>query len=147
MATRRLPVIQEPAGEDAEAAARPAWRWVLVGAALLLTFWFPAAVLVGMLARNFAVSGAAVIAALLFTFALASVATGHVVARFGPLTRLFHAVLAGVLASAAVVALTLLGGGFPRLAAGLSAFLVLSALGAAGCGLGAALARRRSRAR
>jgi hypothetical protein len=43
MATRRLPVIQEPTGEDAEAAARPAWHWVLIGAGMLVSMFMPLA--------------------------------------------------------------------------------------------------------
>lgn len=145
MAIRRLPVIQEPASEDAEAAARPPWRWVLVGAGLLLTFWFPAAALVLLVTKFVALGGAGLFFALVATFALASLAAGYLVARFGLRTRLRHAVFSGLVAAAALCGLTLLGGGFPSAELGLSAFLLLSGVAAGFCALGAPLARRKQR--
>ena len=144
MATRRLPVIQEPTGEDAEAAARPPWRWVLVGAGLLLTFWFPQVMVVAMGVRALSRAASAMAALLLLTFGLSALASGYLTARFGPRTRPRHAVLAGLTAAGVLVLLALLGGALPDWLALFGALFALSALGAAGCGLGALLARRKA---
>jgi hypothetical protein len=145
VATRRLPVIQEPAGEDAEAAARPAWQWVLIGSGLLVTIWTPFVALALAAARKIASDAApgAGVAAILVaaTFALASLAAGYLVARFGRKTRARHTLLAGVLAATEIWALALLGGAFASPWVGLSALVTLSAVAAAFCSLGPPLAR------
>lgn len=148
MATRRLPVIQEPTGEDAEAAARPPWQWVLIGSGLLVTIWTPLVMLVLAVARWATGSGAATgpgVAALLaaVTFGLASLAAGYLVARFGPRTRPRHAVYAGLLAALEIWVLALMGGGFAAVGEGVGALLALSGLAAAFCALGPPLARRK----
>jgi len=144
MATRRLPVIQEPAGEDAEAAARPAWHWVLIGSGLLVTIWTPFVLLALAVARKISATGPGAAASLAAgTFALASFTAGHLVARFGPRTRVWHAVFAGLAAAAEIWLLALLGGAFPSALLGLSALLSLSGLAAGFCALGAWLRRRK----
>lgn len=148
MATRRLPVIQEPSGEDAEAAARPAWQWVLIGSGLLVTIWTPSVAVALAVARKIAAlqgeaPGATVAAALVAaTFALASLAAGYLVARFGRRTRPRHAVYSGLLAAAEIWLLALLGGAFVSALLGVSALLSLAALAAGFCALGPVLARR-----
>ena len=150
MATRRLPVIQEPTGEDAEAAARPAWQWVLIGSGLLVTIWTPSVAVVLAIARKIAAGvadgaapGPGLAAALVgLTFALASLAAGYLVARFGVKTRPRHAVFSGLLAAAEIWLLALLGGAFRSPVVGVSALLSLSALAAGFCALGPWLARR-----
>jgi hypothetical protein len=141
MAARRLPVIQEPTGEDAEAAARPPWQWVLIGSGLLVTIWTPLVIVALAVARRLT---APVVAPLLVaaTFALASLAAGYLVARFGPRTRPRHAVFAGLLAALEIWLLALLGGAFHSALLAVSALLSLSGLGAAFCALGPPLARR-----
>src|SRR5687767_13129566 len=107
MATRRLPVIQEPTGEDAEAAARPPWQWVLIGSGLLVTMWTPTVAVTLAVARKIAASvgsGAAPgpgLSAVLVgsTFGLAAVAASYLVARFGVRTQPRHAVFAGLVAA------------------------------------------------
>lgn len=149
MAIRRLPVIQEPTGDDAEAAARPSWQWVLIGSGLLVTIWTPFVALALMLAHKIsqargAVTGPGVAASLVaLTFALSAVAAGYLVARFGQRTRSLHAVFAGLLAAGEVWFLALLGRAFSSGLVGASAFLTLSAVSAAFCALGAWLHRRR----
>ena len=153
MATRRLPVIQEPTGEDAEAAARPAWQWVLIGSGLLVSIWTPSVALVLLVARKIAAvagsgdaPGPGLAAALVgATFALASVAAAYLVARFGPRTRPRHAVFAGLLAAVEIWLLALLGGAFPSILVGVTALLALSGLAAVFCALGPLLARRGKR--
>jgi hypothetical protein len=154
MAVRRLPVIQTPTGDDAEAAARPSWQWVLIGSGLLVTIWTPSVALALMTARKIAEarSGAApgpgVAASLVAaTFALSAVAAGYLVARFGQQTKLRHAVFAGLLAAGEIWFLALLGGAFNSGLVGASAFLSLSALSAAFCALGAWLHRRKKSTR
>ena len=150
MATRRLPVIQEPTGEDAEAAARPAWQWVLIGSGLLVTIWTPTVATLLALARKIAGPGGApgpALAASLVavTFALSSLAAGYLVARFGQRTRPRHAVFSGLLAALEIWGLALIGGAFPSALVGVSALLSLSALAAGFCALGPVLARRGKR--
>lgn len=148
MATRRLPVIQEPAGEDADAAARPPWQWVLIGSGLLVTIWTPSVAVCLAVARKISAENAAVgaeVAAVLVatTFALASVAAGYLVARFGTKTRARHAVLAGLVASAEIWLLALMGGAFASALVGGSALISLAALAALFSGFGGWLRRRK----
>jgi hypothetical protein len=149
MAMRRLPVIQEPAGEDAEAAARPAWQWVLIGSGLLVTIWTPTVAISLSLARRLASSaegavGAGPAASLVaVTFALSSMAAGYLVARFGPRAQLRHTAWSGVLAGAEIWALALLGGAFTSALVAASAFVSLAALASAFCALGGWLRRRK----
>jgi hypothetical protein len=148
MATRRLPVIQEPTGEDAEAAARPAWQWVLIGSGLLVTIWTPTVAVVLALARKIAgpggTPGPALAASLVaVTFAAASVAAGYLVARFGVRTRPRHAVFTGLVAALEIWALALLGGAFSSALVGVSGLVSLAALAAGFCAIGPVLARRR----
>ncbi len=153
MAIRRLPVIQEPTGDDAEAASRRGWQWVLIGSGLLVTIWMPFLVLALILARKIsevrgAATGPGVAASLLAaTFALSAVAAGYLVARFGQRTRPRHAILAGLLAAAEIWSLALLAGKGSSGQVGASAFLTLSALAAAFCALGAWLHRRKKSSR
>lgn len=142
MATRRLPVIQEPTGEDAEAAARPGWQWSLIGSGLLVTIWTPVVGLVLTLARP-GPGGAAGLAAL--TFSLAALAAGYLVGRFGVRARPRHAIFAGLLAALEIWLLAWLGGAFTSAALGVRAFLVLALLAAGFCGLGPWMARRKKR--
>jgi hypothetical protein len=144
MATRRLPVIQEPAGEDAEAAARPPWQWVLIGSGLLVTIWTPSIAVSLAVARKISASaagaavGAGIAAALVaVTFALAAAAAGYLVARFGPRTQLRHAALAGLVAAGEIWVLALMGGAFSSALVGVSALLSLAVLAGVFAALGA----------
>ncbi len=150
MASRRLPVIQEPSGEDAEAAARPAWQWVLIGSGLLVTIWTPLVAVSLAIARWIAEArsadtpGAGVAAGLVAaSFALSSAAAGYLVARFGPRAQLRHAALAGLLAAAEIWGLALLGRAFSSTLVAISALLSLSVLASAFCALGGWLRRRK----
>lgn len=147
MPTRRLPVIQEPQGEDAEAAARPAWQWVLIGSGLLVTFWTPGVALVlavaGKVGGASGAPGPGLAAALVAgTLALSALAAGYLLGRFGRRTQRRHALMAGVLAAVEIWLLALLGRAFSSAWLGASALLSLSVLSAAFCGLGAWISRR-----
>jgi hypothetical protein len=151
MATRRLTVIQEPTGEDALAASRPAWHWVLIGSGLLVSLFLPLALAALALGRTGVVvrSLGAVTAAGLAAgaaFALASALAGYLMARFGPRTRRRHAVFAGLSGAAGLWCLVLFSGGFQAVFLAVSTLFMLAALGAAFCVLGARLHRRKKSA-
>lgn len=147
MATRRLPVIQEPTGEDAEAAARPAWHWVLIGSGMLVTMFMPLALAglavarTGPVVRWWGTVGAAGIAVGV-TFAASAAIAGYLMARFGPRTQRRHAALAGVAGAAELCVLVLFSGGFQPASQGVYTLFMLSAVGAAFCALGAWLRSR-----
>lgn len=147
MAGRRLPVIQEPTGEDAEAAARPAWQWVLIGSGLLVTIWTPLVALALLGAGKISSRPSPGLAALLVAgcFAFSSVAAGYLVGRFGTSTRVRHAVLAGLAAALEIWLLALLGAAFPSLPVALSVLSVLGLVGAAFSALGSHISRRSRR--
>jgi hypothetical protein len=147
MATRRLPVIQEPTGEDAEAAARPVWHWVLIGSGSLVTMFMPLALVTLALARTspvvhrfgaLAAAGTAAGAA----FALSAATAGYLMARFGPKTQRRHAAFAGLLGAVELWVLVLLSGGFQAAFLGASTLFMLSGVGAAFCALGARVRSR-----
>jgi hypothetical protein len=151
MATRRLPVIQEPTGEDAEAAARPPWQWVLIGSGLLVTIWTPSVAVCLAIARWLAAGSAgagpplgAGLAAILVavTFALSSVAAGYLVGRFGRRTQPRHVAFAGLAAAGEIWVLALLGGAFPTALVGGSALTSLCLLAAGFSALGGWISRR-----
>jgi hypothetical protein len=150
MASRRLPVIQEPTGDDAVAASRPAWQWVLIGSGLLVTIWTPTVAVALAIARKISAAraggpplGPTVAAALVaLTFAASSVAAGYLVARFGPRTRLRHALLSGLVAAGEIWLLALMGGAFTSGLVAASALLSLSILASGFCALGGRLRRR-----
>ena len=54
VATRRLPVIQTPSGEDADAGERPAWRWLIWGVILTIAVFLPVSMLAVALGQKLA---------------------------------------------------------------------------------------------
>ena len=137
---RRLPVIQQAASDDAAAAARPRWHWLLIGAGLTTTIWVPLSVAAAPLgtaiaaramglARDDVVSGAAALSArdrmvlaalsaapLLISFATASGLAGMLVGRFGGHAGRREAALGGILAAAFAGIVGAVGGsGLPPL--------------------------------
>lgn len=148
---RRLPVLSAPSGEDAEAAERPAWRWVVIGALAVVCLFLPVSLLglaLGQrLARGASVSpaaGAALAAApLVVAFAACAWAAGALTGRFGLRTRPRHGVAAGVLGAAGVLALAALGLERSSLLPALAGGVVLLALGGTCAGLGARSGVRR----
>jgi hypothetical protein len=146
-----LPVIQTPAGEDAEAAQRPAWQWLLIGAGFVLAVFVPLALLAAPLGVALArriVAGPALSAVLagapvLAAFLLAAWAAGAVVGRFGLRAKRPTAALSGALGGSVLLGLVLLRGGFGGLAALISVSLVLLGSGAGLAWLGAGFGLRR----
>jgi hypothetical protein len=138
---RKLPVIQTPSGEDAEAAQRSATSWLLSGAALNVALFMPFAMLASALAP--ALGAGRLLGALLplSAFALASAAAGAITGRFGLRARRTTAPLAGALAglvTAALATFTVRSAALLFVAA-----LALAAVGAAAAALGAAYGRRK----
>jgi tRNA-(ms[2]io[6]A)-hydroxylase len=116
-------MIQEPAGPD---DGRPAWHWTLIGALFALSIWVPLAMLSGWVAGKtvqrlvgdvgpdtlgeklanslpptrvglwLAVTGVPIL-----TFALACIAAGALVGRFGTRAGAKEAALGGVIAALA----------------------------------------------
>jgi hypothetical protein len=149
---RKLPVIQTPSGEDAEAAERPAWHWLLLGALCTIVLFLPLATLSGAaalpLARALAqgphdgltlfVVGAGLPLA---AFALASFASGAVLGRFGLRTTKWTAPLAAALAALVESLLTALSGRAFGIA--LAALLGLATVGPLAAWFGARYGRKK----
>jgi MFS family permease len=131
---RRLPVIQTPPAEDAEALARPAWQWVLIGGGFTVTLWLPLATLAAWTQNR---------ALIALSFIIAATLSGLLVGRFGPRARLGHVALAGAVGGAMGFMLAILGGGAPPWPLALVAFATLLGSGAAFALLGGYVMRRR----
>jgi hypothetical protein len=163
---RRLPVLQNASPDDADAVARPPWRWVLLGAGLAVTLWAALAALLvplgasvaarltsGSAVRDSALPGhapsGAVLGAMAGTALVALVvavgASAFLVVRFGPdaLPRRGAAVgaVTGSVAWSVAAALGSLG---PPLAA-LATLAVLLIAGTLSGALAGRIARRSRR--
>jgi hypothetical protein len=112
---RRLPVLNAPSGDDAEAAERPPSQWVAISALLEVSLFLPSSLLAlwlgERLARSVDGSGAAAMIALPVLLALAGSAwsAGALSARFGIRTRPLHQVVGGALGSVLILGLSLFG--------------------------------------
>ncbi|HEX4337196.1 MAG TPA: hypothetical protein VH062_14860 [Polyangiaceae bacterium] len=151
---RRLPVIQQTAVEDGEAAARPRWQWCLVGAGLATTIWVPLAVIAAPVGASIAarlvhVSPADIAAGpaglpasraaslallsalpLLVCFGLAAAAAGALVGRFGGRAGAREAGISGAIAAFLVTSVAMLGGSGLSTTGFAAALLVLVTTGA-----------------
>src|SRR5271170_1458532 len=116
-AKRRLPVLQEPPGDDPDAPPRPAWQWVGFGALGIVVVWLPLAAVTSVLVLWWGGPIVPPLAqAVLFAggLALAAMAGGYLLGRWG--TRgvgVREAALAGLSASAAAGALASMGMALP----------------------------------
>jgi hypothetical protein len=148
---RRLPVLQTPVGDDAEAEARPAWQWVVIGAGLVLVLFLPLAILAGWvasrLATRFPPGGAlaALAGALPIALAhgLAAASAGAFIGRFGRRAGTRSVLLAGGLGGAATLVLAALGGALSPWTVALGAGTVLIGGGCIFALLGARFGRRK----
>jgi len=150
---RRLPVLQNPDTDDAAAARRPRWHWVLIGAGFVITLFLPLSQLgvwVGSsLTRNAEgtvgtariVLGAGPVA---FSFLLACGLAGTLVGRFGGKSQAPEAALSGVIGSALVWALAAVGGALTPWPVAVFSLVVLVVFGGGAAFVGArlGLARR-----
>src|SRR3954467_13130551 len=88
---RRLPVLQNQDTDDAAAARRPRWHWVLIGAGFVITLFLPLSALGvwlgAVLSRALPLGGTSRIvlgaAPVAFSFLIACGAAGALVGRFG----------------------------------------------------------------
>ncbi len=151
---RRLTVLQNQDTDDAAAARRPRWQWILIGAGLVLTLFLPLSLLgvwLGTMLSHTAsrqpsgvtriVLGVLPVA---LSFLIACAGGGALVGRFGGKAQSREAALSGALGAFAAWALAALGGSLSPLVVALSALVALVAFGAGAAFVGArlTLARR-----
>lgn len=144
-------MLNAPTGEDAEAAERPPTQWMVIGALLVLTFFFPSSLLAVWIGERLATAigldgpSAAALAALpvILAFALSAWSAGALGGRFGLRTRERHGRLAGALGALGVLGLALVGASPPSPLVTLAAGTLLIALGVVSAGLGARYGIRR----
>ena len=151
---RRLTVLQNQDTDDAAAARRPRWQWVLIGAGFVITLFLPLSLLGVWLGARLShavppgagrtsqiVLGAGPVA---LSFLLASAGAGALVGRFGGKAKAREAALSGALGASFGWGLAALGGSLtPWLVALVSlAVLVIIGAGAAFVGARITLARR-----
>jgi hypothetical protein len=144
-------VIQTASGEDAEAGERPAWQWLLLGAACELTVFFPLSVLAVPLGvglgrhAGHATGVKALLAAVpvLVAFAFAAWAAGAIIGRFALLATRRTAAFAGALGALVILLLVSLRGGLSEALLLTLVSALLLGLGASFAELGARFGRRR----
>lgn len=151
---RRLPVVQTPASEDADAEARPAWQWVSIGAALLVVLFLPLSTVGLWVGTRLAPEAGAGRGALLSValpvfcaYAVAALSAGAFVGRFGRRAGPRHRALSGGLGGALILLLAGLGGALTPWTVAFGATVVLIGAGAGFALLGAryGLSRRPER--
>jgi len=151
---RRLTVLQNQDTDDAAAARRPRWQWVLIGAGLVITLFLPLSwigVWLGALLSRAASRGASgalpIVLGVLpvaLSFLVACAGAGALVGRFGGKAGAREAALSGSLGALLGWGLAALGGSLsPWLVAVVSlAVLVIFGAGAAFVGARLTLPRR-----
>jgi hypothetical protein len=151
---RRLPVIQQTAVEDAEAAERPRWHWCLIGAGFTATIWVPLAIAAAPLGTAVAsrwlhvqsadvasgrtaltqrqmVSLATISALpLIVCFGLAAAVAGALVGRFGGRAGPREAGISGATAAFLVTSVAAFGGSGLSTLGIVAASVALAAVGA-----------------
>ncbi|NUO53522.1 MAG: hypothetical protein HOV80_32120 [Polyangiaceae bacterium] len=138
---RRLPVLN--AKDDDAPEERPAWHWVVLGAAATLLVWLLLASLV-----NSAIRGASPFIALVanaLALGLSAALAGAMIGRFGTKAGIGHATAAGAITAAFGCALALKSMTASAATAALT-FVLAIAIAAAGAAAGHRLTRRRVRA-
>jgi len=154
---RRLTVLQNQDTDDAAAARRPRWQWVLIGAGLVITLFLPLSwlgVWLGSWLSRAASAGAEgargatpIVLGVLpvaLSFLIACAGAGALVGRFGGKAKAPEAALSGSLGALIGWGLAALGGSLsPWLVAVVSlAVLLIFGAGAAFVGARLALSRR-----
>ena len=156
---RRLPVLQNQDTDDAAAARRPRWQWVLIGAGLVITLflplsglgiwlggWLSRAALSGGTAGADGTAGASgatpIVLGVLpvaLSFLIACAGAGALVGRFGGQAKAREAALSGALGALIGWGLAALGGSLSPWLVALVSLAVLLVLGAAAAFVGARL--------
>jgi hypothetical protein len=142
---RRLTVLQNQDTDDAAAARRPRWQWVLIGAGFVITLFLPLSMLgvwVGaVLSRSLPGGGTAQIvlgaAPVALSFLVACGAAGALVGRFGGRAKAREAALSGSLGAFTGWGLAAAGGSLTPWLVALASLVVLVALGAGAAFVGA----------
>lgn len=146
---RRLTVLQNDDTDDALAARRPRWQWVLIGAGFVLTLFLPLSQIGVWLGHRLSASarpsengalqiglGALPVA---LSFLLACGVAGALVGRFGGRAQGREAALSGALGAAAGWGLAALGGALSPWFVAVTTFFVLVIFGAGAAFVGARL--------
>jgi hypothetical protein len=151
---RRLTVLQNQDTDDALAARRPRWHWVLIGAGFVITLFLPLSQLGVWLGQRLSAavypneSGAVRIGLgalpVACAFLLSCGAAGALVGRFGGRAKAREAALSGALGAFSGWGLAALGGALTPWPVAVTSFFVLVIFGAAAAFVGArfGLARR-----
>jgi hypothetical protein len=151
---RRLTVLQNDDTDDALAARRPRWQWVLIGAGFVITLFLPLSQVGVWLGQRLSAavrpseSGALQIGLgalpVALSFLLACGAAGALVGRFGGRAKAREAALSGALGAITGWGLAALGGALSPWVVAVTAFFVLVIFGAGAAFVGArlTLARR-----
>jgi hypothetical protein len=146
---RRLTVLQNDDTDDALAARRPRWQWVLIGAGFVITLFLPLSEL-GVFVGRWLTAGMAPgedgalrigLGALpvALSFLIACGAAGALVGRFGGRAKAREAALSGALGGFVGWGLAALGGALSPWLVALAALLVLAIFGAGAAFVGARL--------
>jgi hypothetical protein len=146
---RRLTVLQNQDTDDAAAARRPRWHWVLIGAGFVLTLFLPLSLLGVWLGTALShalppgergatriVLGTLPVA---LSFLIACLGGGALVGRFGGKAKAREAALSGALGAFSGWGLAALGGALSPWIVAVSALVVLVTLGASAAFIGAQL--------
>jgi hypothetical protein len=149
---RRLTVLQNQDTDDAAAARRPRWQWVLIGAGLVITLFLPLSFLgvwLGSWLSRAASRGAEgesgatpVVLGVLpvaLSFLIACAGAGALVGRFGGKAKAREAALAGSLGALISWGLAALGGSLSPWLVAVVSLAVLLAFGAGAAFVGARL--------
>jgi hypothetical protein len=149
---RRLTVLQNQDTDDAAAARRPRWHWVLIGAGFVITLFLPLSMLgvwLGALLSRAVPRGGAVQIVLgatpvALSFLVACGAAGALIGRFGGKAKAREAAISGSLGALAGWGLAALGGTLTPWLVAVASLVVLVVFGAGAAFLGAraTLARR-----
>jgi len=146
---RRLTVLQNDETDDALAARRPRWQWILIGAGFVITLFLPLAqvgVWLGQRLSQAAVPsdrvalriglGALPVA---LSFLIACGGAGALVGRFGGRAKAREAALSGALGAFVGWGLAALGGALSPWLVAVTTFFALVVFGAGAAFIGARL--------
>ena len=146
---RRLPVLQNQDTDDAAAARRPRWQWVLIGAGLVITLFLPLSwlgVWLGAWLSRVASRGASGatpivlgVVPVALSFLIACGGAGALVGRFGGRAKAREAALSGSLGAFIGWGLAALGGSLSPWLVAVASLAVLVTFGAGAAFVGARL--------
>jgi hypothetical protein len=150
---RRLPVLQNDETDDALAARRPRWQWILIGAGFVITLFLPLSQVGVWLGQRLSRAAGSDRVALriglgalpvALSFLIACGSAGALVGRFGGRAKAREAALSGALGAFVGWGLAALGGALSPWLVAVTTFFALVVFGAGAAFIGArlGLARR-----